>query len=108
MRAARPLALALSSSLFLLGACGGPEVAGTYNCPHQSVLHIRDDGSFTTVGHDSAFEGTYEVDGETISFSVEGTEPAVAVIRDDGSIVFVGEHEHRRGAAHEPERCVRR
>lgn len=93
----------------LLASCSAPEVAGTYDCPHQSVLQIRDDGTFSTIGHDAAFQGTYEVDDDTISFFVEGLETTRALIEADGSVVFF-EHEHGDGMGRPPslERCVRR
>ncbi len=94
----------------LLVACGGaPDLAGTYDCG-EDVLTIRENGTFVVVGHDRALQGTYEVDGATISFAVEGSEPAEALVRSDGSITFVGAHEHRPGRpdVHSAQLCTRR
>lgn len=104
----RRVGIALGLSL-LLGGCAAPGIAGTYDCPHQSVVVIREDGTFSMIGHDAAFEGTYEVDDDTIAFSVEGLDTTRAVINDDGSIVFL-QHDHRDGSGDAPrlERCVRR
>ena len=90
---ARPLAIALVALAFFAGACGDSGVEGTYSCPEETSLELRDDGTFVGIDGDERFVGTYEVEGETIRFFIDGLNTVDGLIQDDGSILFSEEED---------------
>ena len=90
---ARPLAIASFAVALVAGACGGSGVEGTYSCPENTSLELRDDGTFVGIDGDERFVGTYEVEGEVIRFFVDGLNTLDGLIQDDGSILFSEEED---------------
>lgn len=88
------VAVALAALAILVGACGGgSSLSGTYSCPENTTLELKDDGTYVGTDGEDVYRGTYEVQGDTISFSAEGLPTVDGSIQDDGSILFSAEED---------------
>jgi uncharacterized lipoprotein YehR (DUF1307 family) len=97
----RPSAAVAVSLVLLLGACGGPSIAGTYE-NESGTLTLTEDGTWRfeidLAGVESEFSGTYEVDGERVVFTDDDGETTAGRIVDENTIEFGGQRFDRTSA----------
>lgn len=78
----------VAAAALLLASCGGPDVTGTYTCPENTTLELRDDGTFLGIDGEQRYEGSYAVEDDLVLFAQNDGNTTDGILQEDGSIRF--------------------
>jgi len=77
---------AIVAILVTLAGCGGPSITGKYvdrDYPDRYHIELYKDGTFHLKDDKASYDGTWKIDGDQLTFSLDSERKTTATIKGD-------------------------